>query len=246
MTLTSKRLYKTQLGRFNEIRTLMLWKSLPLGVLALAGGIGMSYFSSENPQNPAEVSTLPLLVPLMVGCLGFGTYRGVTRQKQIYDSYALTITETQLTREQHNTPTVSIPVADVTSITKNRNGSFTIKGAAALDVIGVPKQMDHYEALEEELNAVHPLAILAHEPWQQRLQLPLTLLVVGLMATVFLATNKLLVGVSGVTLSGFLGWSFVQIQRNPNIDHATKKLRYVLVLVVLSVLGATIGKLLAA
>ena len=79
---------------------------------------------------------------IVLGALAFGLYRGVNRQKEIFDSYRLTLDNNAITREQHKTPTITISNTDVIEIVKNSNGSFTIKGNSPVNVIGVPSQKD--------------------------------------------------------------------------------------------------------
>ena len=79
---------------------------------------------------------------IVLGALAFGLYRGVNRQKEIFDSYRLTLDNNAITREQHKTPTITISNTDVIEIVKNSNGSFTLKGNSPVNVIGVPSQID--------------------------------------------------------------------------------------------------------
>ena len=77
---------------------------------------------------------------IVLGALAFGLYRGVNRQKEIFDSYRLTLDNNAITRQQHKTPTITISNTDVIEIVKNSNGSFTLKGNSPVNVIGVPSQ----------------------------------------------------------------------------------------------------------
>ncbi len=221
----------------------MLVKTIPLAVIAVAVGLGVSYF---NPNNQGDkVNVMPIVIPVAFGAVAFGLFRGVNRQKQLFQSYCLTISETGIVREQKNTPTISLSFSDINEILKNSNGSFTIKGRTALDVIGVPAQIDNYQHLETTLNQIRPLNIKTIEPTAQKLRVPLIFLTLGLFAIVYLVSNKIIVGISGTTLTGILIYSFIQIQRNKNIDSKTKRSSYWVILVLFSVIAITIFKLTA-
>ncbi|MET4107659.1 hypothetical protein [Hymenobacter sp. UYP22] len=228
---------------FGEIRRQLLLRGLPLGLLALGVGYGMSYANSEStPQQEAEV--LLLLIPLMLGALGVGIYRSIQQQKRLYHSYTLTISDTSITREISDTPSITIPLARITRITRHHNGSLTITGATAHEVIGIHKQIEDYDALEAQLRALHPVTPQLRMPMLERLRIPLVVATLGLMVMVYVATNKILVATSGAALSGLLLWSFFYIQRSPQLDYATKRRSWWVLLVVFSILATTVVKLL--
>jgi hypothetical protein len=233
--------YKIKPDGFKEIRKQILAKSIPLGVVALIVGLGIPSFNSNNQTDQASV--LPIVIPICLGALAFGLYKGVNRQKKLFQSYVLTITENEIIREQSNTPSINISHSDITSISKNANGSFKIKGKSAQDVIGVAAQIDNYEQLERSLSQIRILEIKSKSSFEQKLIFPLALATLGLMATVYLATNKIIVGLSGAIMVGLLSWSFIQIQRNKNIDIKTKRGSYWIILVLFSIIAVTITKL---
>lgn len=236
-------LYTNRPDGFGEIRNQLLLRVLPLGLLAVGVGYAISYATSAStPQQEAEV--LPFFLPLMLAALGFGIYRSLQQQQRLYHSYTLTISDTTITRALNDTPTVAIPIQNITSITQNHNGTFTIQGATAQESIGVYRQVEPYDVLATQLRATHPLTMQTQKPVAERLRLPLVLLTLGLMASVYVATNRLLVALSGTALSGLLLWSFFSIQRSPHLDEATKRRRWWILVVLFSVIATTIGKLL--
>jgi len=212
--------FKIRQGGFNELRKQMLAKKIPLVVIAVAVGLAIFQFSANN-QN-SNVNVWPYIIPMALLSVGFGLYRGMNRQRKLFESYTLSISDDSIVREQTNTPTIKIAFSDVNEIIKNSNGSFTIKGRTALDVIGIPAQIDNYEHLETTLNFIRPLNVFTKQAASQKLTLPITLATAALMATVYLATNKILVGISGILLTGILIYSFIQIQRSKNIDKKNK------------------------
>ncbi len=221
----------------------MLARAIPLAILAASFGIGISYF---NPNNqPDDANIMPFLIPCVFGLVALGLYLGVSRQKVLFESYCLTISDMQIVREQKNTPTIVLPLSHVSQIIKNSNGSFTIKGKTKLDVIGVPAQIDNYGNLETSLHQICPLTTQTVEPLTQKLNFAIVVAMLGLMACVYLASNKIIVGISGTILSAVLIYSFIQIQRNKNIDSKTKRSSYTTILVLLSVIAITIYKLMA-
>lgn len=233
--------FKIRQDGFAEIRKQMLAKSIPLTLIAVVIGLGISLFNPNN-QN-SSVNVLPFVIPFVLLAVGFGLYRGVNRQKKLFESYTLSISDNSVVREQANTPTIKIPFSDINAIIKNSNGSFTIKGRSSLDVIGVPSQIDNYEHLESTLNLIRPMTVVSQQPTTRKFTMPIVIATLALMATVYLATNKILVAVSGILLSGIIIYSFIQIQRNKNIDNRTKRASYWIILVLFSIIGIMVFKI---
>ena len=120
----------------------------------------------------------------------FRLYRGVNRQKEIFDSYVLTLNNNAITREQYNTSTITISNAEISEIIKKSNGSFTIKGKSTVDVIVVPSQIDEYEKLEKALADIRQITTKSSEPFLQKYSRLLSILTIGLMAAVYLVQRQ--------------------------------------------------------
>lgn len=233
--------FKIRQDGFKEIRKAMLIKAIPISLLAAFGGLAISHFNTNGQQS--DVNVFPFVIPIVLGALAFGLYRGVNRQKEIFDSYRLTLDNNGITREQHNTPTITISNTDVSEIIKNSNGSFAIKGNSSLNVIGVPSQIDDYEKLEKSLAEIRKISSKSSEPFLQKFRGLLSILTIGLMAAVYISKDKIIVGVSGTVLLVVLGYSFFEVQRSKNVDSKTKKEMWWLILVTASIVGVMCYKL---
>lgn len=230
--------FKIRPNGFNEIKKQVLVRTIPLMVIATAAGIAISVNGQQD-----SVNILPFVIPLAALAIGFGLYRGIERQRELFESYTLSISDNRFIRTQANTPTIEIAFGNVHEIVKNSNGSFAIKGATSTDLIAVPAQVENLDRLEAVLNAVMPIAVLNKPAMSQKLTLPFVLFTLALMVTVYKATNKLVVGVSGCLVTGIMVYSFITIQRSRNVDRKTKRASYWMILVLLSVIGMTLAKL---
>jgi hypothetical protein len=233
--------FKIRQNGFKEIRKAILIKAIPILLLAAFGGLAISYFTTNGQPN--DVNVFPFVIPIVLVALAFGLYRSVNRQKEIFDSYILTLDNNVITREQHNTPTITILNADLCEIIKNSNGSFTIKGNSSVNVIGVPSQIDEYEKLEKTLSEVRQISTKGSESFLQKFRGLLSVLTIGLMAAVYISNDKIIVGVSGTVLLVVLGYSFFEVQRSKNIDRKTKKGMWWLLLVTASIISIMYYKL---
>lgn len=233
--------FKIRQDGFKEIRKKTLLRSIPILLIAVTVGITISTINSRGKDN--DVNVLPFVIPLAVLALGFGVYRGMNRQKALLDSYTLTITNNLITREQYNTPTISIYFNEVEEIAKHKNGSFTIRGKDFSDLIGIPTQIDNYSQLETTLEVIKPIMIKNKVPLLEKYQSLTGLVTVGLMLCVYTVECKIIVGLTGSALAALMIWSLIKIRKSKNVDIKTKKSVWWVLIVLASVIAIMIFKL---
>ena len=233
--------FKISQDGFKEIKKQMLIRTLPVMLIAVTVGIAISFINSKD--NSAEVNVLPIVIPIMAAAVGFGLYRGVNRQKSLFESYTLTITNNLVTREQLNTPTISIYFNEVKEIAKHKNDSFTIKGKETVDLIVIPAQIDDYLQLETALQQIQPIVVKDKVSFMEKYQSLTGLLTVGLMLCVYTVNNKIIVTLTGSTLVALMVWSFIKIRSSKNVDSKTKRSVWWVALVLASVIAVMIFKL---
>jgi hypothetical protein len=232
--------YKIREGGFKEIKKQLLIRSLPIMLLAAAFGIIITFINSKSTT--ADVNVLPIIIPLIAIALAFGLYLGINRQKDLLRSYRLTLTNNLITREQVNTPTVSIYFTDVDQIVKNKNGSFIVKGKTATDLIVIPAQIEEYTELENLLLQIKPFSTKSNS-FFQRYSIIISILTLVLMLCVYTSTNKTIVALSGTTLVAILAWSFYVTRKSKNIDVKTKRSMWWVLIVMASIITVMIAKL---
>jgi hypothetical protein len=234
-------IFKIRQDGFKEIKKKTLLRSIPILLIAVTVGITISTINSRGKDN--DVNVLPFVIPLAILALGFGVYRGINRQKALFDSYTLTITNNLITREQYNTPTISIYFNEIKEIAKHKNGSFTIRGKDVSDLIGIPSQIDNYSQLETTLEVIKPIVIKNKVPLLEKYQSLTGLVTAGLMLCVYTVESKIIVGLTGSALVALMIWSFIKIQKSKNVDNKTKKSVWWVLLVLASVIAVMIFKL---
>ncbi len=233
--------FKIRKNGFDEIKRAMIIRTIPIMILAGGTGLLISHFNSNGQTS--EINVLPFVIPIIIGAIGFGLFKGIKRQKVLFESYILTITEHEITREQKNTQPIKIPVNEITSIVKNSNGALTIIGNSSTNFIGIPSQINEPEKVEQLLKNLFPIKLSDNKSIVEKYKWILIISMLGLMASVYLSTNKLVVGITGIILIAFLGYSFYEVCRNKNIDKKTKKGMWWLLLVLFSIIGTMYFKL---
>ena len=226
---------------FAEIKKAIIIKTIPIAILAVGTGFAISHFNTNGQSS--DVNVLPFAIPLTIGVLVFGLFKAINRQKELFESYKLIINEDEIIREQFNTQTISIPRNEIKSIIRNPKGILTIVGNSNTEIIGVPSQINNSEKLEQILSEINPITDSDKKPLTEKYKGVLILLVLGLMATVNISKDKIIVGVTGTVLVLFLGYSFFKVRRNKNIDKKTKRGMWWTMIVLLSIIGNMYFKL---
>ncbi|MEJ8802158.1 hypothetical protein [Pontibacter sp. H249] len=229
--------YRNRKDGFKVIQKRTLKIILPFMVLGLLSGIGISYY------NNASFDTIPFVLVISFVAVSFGMYRGLNRQRILFNSYSLTVEDQCLIREQQNTPTVQIPKQDIQEIIRYPSGSYLIKGKNLTDLIIVSELVHDHDKLSATLSEMGEVKNQEARSILQRLMLPLIVGGLILMATVYVSTNKYLVLIAGTILVSGLAWSVYQVQTSKNVDRKTKRSIWWSVVVILSILGTMYAKL---
>ncbi|MEX6686896.1 hypothetical protein QTN47_05290 [Danxiaibacter flavus] len=228
-------------NKFKEIKKQMLIRSIPMLLLVSIAAIAINY--SNTTSKETDFTWLFIAVPFFVLILAWGIRKGLKRQKSLMDSYILTVSNNSITREQANTPTISIYYSDITSIAKYKNGTFIIRSKDPADEIIVPAQIDNYEEFESLIASVNKVNTENSQPQLQKYTTLLSLINLACMICVYVASNKFLVGATGTVCTALTGWSFYKAWMSKNLDSKTKKSLLWGLLALLSVVAITIMKL---
>ena len=127
----------------------MLVRAIPLVLVAAA--VGMIIPMNDQRGRDAFVTVLPIIIPLILGALGFGLHLGIKRQRAVFENYVLRVEDSGVTREQGNTPTLHLAKEEIREIVKTSAGAFIVKGKSALNMIIVPAQIENPDVVEEQL-----------------------------------------------------------------------------------------------
>jgi hypothetical protein len=233
--------FRVRQDGFKEIRKQLLIRAVPIMLVSATAGVVISSLNSKNKQS--DINVLPFIIPFVAVAVGFGLYRGVKRQKSLFDSFTLTLSDNLITRQQLNTPTISIYFNDIKEIRKNSNGTLTVRGKNPTGIIHIPTQIENYSELESLLNNIIPITVRRKEPILQEYPTLLSFLVLGLMFCVYTITNRIVVAISGTLLTALMVWGFYDTRRSKNIDSKTRRFSWWILLVLLSVIGVMVVKL---
>jgi hypothetical protein len=159
----------------------------------------------------------------------------------MFESYRLTITDGEIIREQFNTPDIRIPRDGVKEIVRARNGAFAVIGESKINAILIPAQIEDSDKLELLLSEIKPITFKSATALQ-KLLLPLTLIGMSMLFWGFSAENIVIFSLCGLGILGMMIWGFIVIQRSKNVDRRFKRLSYIVLLPIFSILSMMIVK----
>lgn len=236
--------FKIRPESFGDIRKKALLKMIPAfcGIIVFATVVN---FMNGNAEKITDISSIIIPGLISIALCALGVMLGLKRYLDLLRSYTIVIDNSAITREQKNTPVVSINFLEIKEIIKNANQSFLIKSTSKGNMIAVPPQVENYNELEQLLNQIMPVTEKTKQPLYQKYSIVFSLAGLALMMVVYTVQNKIMVATGGTLLVGFLLWSLIQTQRSTQIDSTTKRSSWASLLVLASVIGMMIVKLTA-
>jgi hypothetical protein len=122
-------------------------RSLAIGVLAACAGIVAVTYHQEN----ASYDILYTVIPVIAVCVGISLWASMRRQRKLWDTYELEITEESITRTQHNVPTITFTKDEIQYIVENAEGMIVIKSAETNQMILIPASVADRDELIKTL-----------------------------------------------------------------------------------------------
>lgn len=170
-------------------------------------------------------------------------FRSLKRQAVLFESMVLTVDDSGITRTQQDTPTKTLAADEITRIERVATGAFVIKGKNPTDTIWMPAQVASPEQLTSELARFGSVVPTPAPAWYTAYLSMIGLLVLPLMYFFFSSANKLVTILCGTALLATLGASQWIIFRSKDIDNGTKRVAWILWLVMLWIVATFVIKL---
>ncbi|HEY4063025.1 MAG TPA: hypothetical protein VGM30_14065 [Puia sp.] len=103
--------------------------------------------------------------------------------------------------------------------------------------------IDNPAALEQRLATFAPITIKPNDPFYKKYGVFLIILGFGSMVAVYTVTNKIIVGICGVLVTGLLIWAFYEIRTSKNLPGNTKRSGWAILILIASTIYITYSKL---
>lgn len=207
--------------------------------------IGIMAATTMRTADPAGTgNTFLFVIPIVAAYFAFTFYRSFRKQMKILKSYSLTVTDGEITREQLDTPPLTISFMAVKEIVKTKKGVYFVRGLDRTEVILIPNLIDNPGELEERLQALAPISTKSTEPFYRKYSALIFLLLgIGLLIGTGAATNPAIAGICCGLLDALLIWGFIEINRNTNLPRSVRRLRWFMLFLLIIFTLSTIGRL---
>lgn len=203
-----------------------LKKTLPGFALVLVGWLAFYYYTNHTSGNFLNKDIIFQVVMFVVMfAVGFTLSR--RRQKQVFYSYKLTISDDSITRHQSNLPDVSIPLNEITRIDKMKRDVLIIRGQQKEDSIVISPYIQNYEEVRTLLEAYRPATPIVYKNTFQRYPALFGVLIIASMMLMYASNNKTVIGLSSIVLLSCSGWTFYKTRTTKQIDTGIKRLAWV-------------------
>jgi hypothetical protein len=223
-----------------QLRTALLKKIIPIySVIMLAV---VSYTTYQSIQEHAGIFVIIIPILLIAALIVITSKRSINHQVNILKTYRLTLHTNYISREQSNLPIMEIATDEVESITKNADDCIIIRGTKPQETIYIPAQLENIEQLEQRLSKMKEVTTNNRSFVKKKSAIIAIIAVLVLFATVIIATNKIIVCISGIILLVMMAYSLYKIQTNKSIDKKTKEGSWFILIVAASIAYAIYSK----
>ncbi|HEY4108279.1 hypothetical protein [Puia sp.] len=220
---------------YKKFRRKWLIKLIPL----IAGAITLFILINTRFSLNSDPRTFLLIVTVVVLYSGFNFFRALKKQKEAMLSYSITLTDSEITREQFQTPPLTISFMEVKDIVRMRKGNFRIRGREKTDVIHIPYFIEDYEELQRRLEVFAPVQTNVRDPFFVRFRWVTAVVGIAVLVGFYAAQNPIVSGTCGILVIGFLIRGFYEAQTNKNLPSSAKRRSWILLLVILAIAYTT-------
>ncbi|MEJ7694353.1 hypothetical protein [Daejeonella sp.] len=179
-------------------------------------------FYNKGFKAPENSTPLLIFIAVFAVVIIIAFYLLDKRLRELFESFTLTLEDQLITREQHDTATVSILRNEVTEITKDQHGAFTIKGVSKENIIKIPAQIENSEKLEQLLHIIKPIIVKSNWIFTVR-ELGFLAILLTAIALVEYSVNKIFIGIGAAILAIGLTYMIIHAQQDRNLDYRTKR-----------------------
>ncbi|GMT49544.1 MAG: hypothetical protein IEMM0008_1083 [bacterium] len=225
--------YKLQINEFIHLRNRILYKSIPIVLLAISVGIFISLQSQSGTTSTLDI--LPFLIPIILLAMIFGITRGIKIQRDAWESYLLKLDDHSICKSQKNIPGLTIRKDEISEIVENVKGDIIIKTDQKARQIIIPKAIEHFDEVKEKIGSFKTIQS-GKTTYSEIYKILISIMVLGVMAIFYVSKIPWVTIFTGVILILTLVWSFIKIRRNKTINKQTKIISIFVLFIIASII----------
>lgn len=199
--------------------------------------------TSIGRESNSDIQTWPYVIPIIFLVYGFIFSRQLRRQKALLLSYRVTLTDHDITREQLNTPTLTINFMEIKEIIKTKKGNFMICGLHRTDAIHIPYWIENADQLETALQRFAPITTRTSVPLYVLYRSLISLFGLAMLLTVELVQDKTIVAIGAILGIAALIWASYETYISKNLPANVKRKSWYLIVLIFAIAYITYQKL---
>ena len=192
----------------------------------------------KNGELPS-VKLLMVTGPLFLLAIGGSAYFSNRKQKRQWESVIYQIEGDTITRTMSDVPPMVLKKSEITEIQETDRGGILIKTEDKLRFIGIPPQVTEREFLLSQLKELGEIISIKSKPFQTY-GLLAGLATMGGFVIFATAKTPMVVATTGIPLLIVLVWAFIAIQKSNHVTKIIKRLSWISLMVILSIIGRII------
>lgn len=232
MLLTQE--YKVNPAAFPEIRKRLI-RRLVLVYAVIIVSMAVAFLLSRASFDLATTGIMTVAAILAAFFTGSSAVR---RRMELYATLNIVVSEILILSESSNCPTIEIYLNGIRKIELLKNGGIIVRGRTRREAIGIPRQIERYEALKDTLERIMPLtpsSLLARYQW---FTLGYSILFVATFIFFLITKDRgWAFYTTGIVASGILAQGFISRFRNGQSSPAEQKRGWLGLLVFTVVVG---------
>lgn len=188
-------------------------------------------------------NTMLYVIPIVSAYILFSIWRTTKKQRKALEAFTLTIKDDEIVVQQLGDHVHTINFMEIRKIIKTSKGHFLIQGEGAGNRVAIPKYVEDYDQLEAELSKLGEIQTDVKDPFKQKQQMALMIVVLAGFVCVYAVDNKAVVGIAGTVSIAGLSWLFYRIQTHKVMSPKVKRGSWWMIFAIVAVAYAAITKI---
>lgn len=224
--------YKNSTAGFVKLRKQTLKRAIIISLIAMTAALIITHQTEKNEDLIAQLFSIAVIIGIII----FAILKAIKTQEDIYNSFVLTLTDTNISSFQKNLGVATIPFENITQISENKHG-LTIKGNNKSVTMIISPSIENYDEIKNHLQCIHSIIPQVSQNIFDKNPILSSAFLLCIMIAVFTSNNKITVGICGTVLLVVMIFCLYKIQTSNLIGRDVKIKSWWLLVVIASVIA---------
>lgn len=228
--------YRIRRERLKELNRQLLVKLILFAVVAVVAGFAVTLLQAGKKDN--DLKFLPLMLVITFIPLALGAYRSYKKQKEVCETYTLSLTGNAVSMEEMQLPAINIAYKDIAEIARFTNGTYIIYSKETGGIL-IPEGIENEQQLSMELSRIMPFTERTSYSTLYKYRNAFLAVTFAMFICFYTIGDKFIVTILGAALSCILTWSYYTVQTSKMVPQNLKRKMWLVFLVLASIIART-------